>query len=136
MVAGVKVPQVLLDEMIEHARADAPDECCGLIGGPPGEAVTLHRMENTAHSPLRYEMDAKEQLQVYKQILEAGHDVSGIYHSHTRTAAYPSQTDINLATGWPDAVYFIVSLENPDDPAVRAFNIREGQVGDVDIQAF
>jgi len=136
VVAGVKVPQVLLDEMIEHARADAPDECCGLIGGPPGEAVTLHRMENTAHSPLRYEMDAKEQLQVYKQILEAGHDVSGIYHSHTRTAAYPSQTDINLATGWPDAVYFIVSLENPDDPAVRAFNIREGQVGDVDIQAF
>jgi len=132
----VKVPQVLLDEMIEHARADAPDECCGLIGGPPGEAVTLHRMENRAHSPLRYEMDAKEQLQVYKQILEAGHDVSGIYHSHTRTAAYPSQTDINLATGWPDAVYFIVSLENPDDPAVRAFNIREGQVGDVDIQAF
>ncbi len=132
----MKVPQVLLDEMIEHARADAPDECCGLIGGPPGEAVTLHRMENTAHSPLRYEMDAKEQLQVYKQILEAGHDVSGIYHSHTRTAAYPSQTDINLATGWPDAVYFIVSLENPDDPAVRAFNIREGQVGDVDIQAF
>jgi len=131
----VKVPQSLLDEMIEHTREDAPDECCGLIGGLDDEAVTLHRMENTAHSPLRYEMDSKEQLQVYKRILEAGHDIVGIYHSHTKTAAYPSQTDINLASGWPDAVYFIVSLEDPDEPYVRGFNIRDGQVEDVDIQA-
>jgi proteasome lid subunit RPN8/RPN11 len=131
----VKVPQALLDEMIEHTKADDPDECCGLIGGVEGEAITLHRMENIAHSPLRYEMDSKEQLQVYKEILEAGHEVVGIYHSHTRTAAYPSQTDINLASGWPDAVYFIVSLENPDEPYVRGFNIAGGQVEDVDIQA-
>ena len=131
----MKVPQALLDEMIEHTKADDPNECCGLIGGVEGEAITLHRMENTAHSPLRYEMDSTEQLQVYKEILGAGHDVVGIYHSHTRTAAYPSQTDINLASGWPDAVYFIVSLENPDEPYVRGFNIRDGQVEDVDIQA-
>ena len=70
-----------------------------------------------------------------ERLLEDGHDVVGIYHSHTRTAAYPSQTDINLATGWPDAVYFIVSLENPDEPYVRGFNITGGQVEDVDIQA-
>lgn len=131
----MKVPQSLLDEMIEHAKADDPNECCGLIGGVDGEAITLHRMENIAHSPLRYEMDSKEQLQVYKGILEAGHEIVGIYHSHTRTAAYPSQTDINLASGWPDAVYFIVSLENPDEPYVRGFNIADGQVEDVDIQA-
>ena len=86
----MKVPQALLDEMIEHTRADDPDECCGLIGGIGDEAKTLHRMENIAHSPLRYEMDPNEQLRVYKEILEAGHDVVGIYHSHTRTAAYPS----------------------------------------------
>jgi len=130
----VKVPKALLDEMVEHTKDDAPNECCGLIGGLPDEAISLHRMENTAHSPLRYEMDSKEQLQVYKQILEAGHDIVGIYHSHTRTAAYPSQTDINLAGGWPDAVYFIVSLENPYEPYVRGFNIRACQVEDVDIQ--
>ena len=135
-MVGVKVPQALLDEMIEHSKADDPNECCGLIGGSGDEAITLHRMENTAHSPLRYEMDSKEQLQVYKQFLEAGHDVVGIYHSHTRTAAYPSQTDINLAGGWPDAVYFIVSLEKADEPDVRGFKIRNGQVEDVDIQAF
>ena len=131
----MKVPQALLDEMIEHSKADDPNECCGLIGGIDDEAITLHRMENTAHSPLRYEMDSKEQLNVYKQILEAGHDIVGIYHSHTKTAAYPSQTDINLASGWPDAVYFIVSLENRDEPNVRAFMIRDGQVEDVDMQA-
>ena len=131
----VKVPQALLDEMVEHSKLDAPNECCGLIGGEGDEAKTIHRMENTAHSPLRYEMDSTEQLRVYREIMDAGHDIVGIYHSHTRTAAYPSQTDINLATGWPDAVYFIVSLENPDEPYIRGFNIREGQVEDVDIQA-
>ncbi|HMT04235.1 MAG: M67 family metallopeptidase [Solirubrobacterales bacterium] len=131
----MKVPQALLDEMVEHSRLDAPNECCGLIGGEADEAKTIHRMQNTAHSPLRYEMDSTEQLRVYREIMDAGHDIVGIYHSHTRTAAYPSQTDINLAIGWPDAVYFIVSLEDPDEPYIRGFNIREGQVEDVDIQA-
>jgi proteasome lid subunit RPN8/RPN11 len=58
----------------------------------------------------------------------------GIYHSHTRTPAYPSQTDINLASGWPDAVYFIVSLENPEKPEVKAFRMSRSQVEDVDLQ--
>ena len=131
----MKISQALIDEMIEHARADDPNECCGLIGGTGDEAVSLHRTENTAHSPLRYEMDPKELLQVYKTITEAGEDVVAIYHSHTRTRAYPSQTDINLASGWPDSVYIIVSLENADDPDVQGFWIREGQVDVVDLQA-
>jgi [CysO sulfur-carrier protein]-S-L-cysteine hydrolase len=130
----VKISQLLLDEMIEHAQADDPDECCGLVGGTADECLTVFRMENTAHSPLRYEMDSKEQLQVYKKILDQGHEVTGIYHSHTRTAAYPSQTDINLASGWPDSVYFIVSLENPDEPYVKGFWIRGNEVEDVDLQ--
>jgi len=130
----VKISQLLLNEMIEHAQADDPDECCGLVGGIDGEALTVFRMENTAHSPLRYEMDSTEQLKVYKKILEQGHEVVGIYHSHTRTAAYPSQTDINLASGWPDSVYFIVSLENPAEPYVKGFWIRGNEVEDVDLQ--
>jgi len=130
----VKISQLLLDEMIEHAQADDPDECCGLVGGVEGESLTVFRMENVAHSPLRYEMDSKEQLQVYKKILDQGHEVVGIYHSHTRTAAYPSQTDINLASGWPDSVYFIVSLEHPEEPYVKGFWIRGNEVEDVDLQ--
>lgn len=120
--------------MIEHAQADDPNECCGLVGGVDGESLTVFRMENIAHSPLRYEMDSKEQLQVYKKILDQGHEVVGIYHSHTRTRAYPSQTDINLASGWPDSVYFIVSLENPEEPYVKGFWIRGNEVEDVDLQ--
>lgn len=130
----MKVSQALLDEMIEHTIADDPNECCGLIGGNGDEAKSLYRMENTAHSPLRYEMDPMEQYRIYTKIEEDGQEVVGIYHSHTRTAAYPSQTDINLASGWPDAVYFIVSLENPDEPDVKGFMIRANEVKDVDLQ--
>lgn len=130
----MKISQGLLDEMIEHAISDDPNECCGLIGGNNGEAKVLYRMENTAHSPLRYEMDPMEQYRVYSKIEEDGQEVVGIYHSHTRTAAYPSQTDINLASGWPDAVYFIVSLEKTDEPYVKGFMIRGKEVEDVDLQ--
>lgn len=130
----MKISRLLIDEMIEHAQADDPDECCGLVGGVEGESLTVFRMENVAHSPLRYEMDSTEQLKVYKKILEQGHEVVGIYHSHTRTAAYPSQTDINLASGWPDSVYYIVSLENPEEPYVKGFWIRGNEVEDVDLQ--
>lgn len=130
----MKISQALLDEMIEHTKLDDPNECCGLIGGNGDEAKTLFRMENIAHSPLRYEMDPMEQYRVYTQIEDDGQEVVAIYHSHTRTAAYPSQTDINLATGWPDAVYFIVSLENPEEPYVKGFRIRGSEVEDVDIQ--
>lgn len=131
----MNVPKALVDEMVAHSQEDAPNECCGLIGGVGDEAKSLHRATNKAASPLRYEIDSKEQLQIYKTILDAGEDIVGIYHSHTKTAAVPSQTDINLANGWPDPVYFIVSLENPDEPYVRGFRINGNSVEDVDFQA-
>ena len=131
----MKIPKALVDEMIAHSEEDAPNECCGLIGGVGDEAKSLHRAKNKAASPLRYEIDSKEQLEIYKKILDAGEDIVGIYHSHTKTAAVPSQTDINLANGWPDPVYFIVSLENPDEPYVRGFRINGNTVEDVDFQA-
>lgn len=121
--------------MIEHAREDNPNECCGLVGGSDGVAATVYRARNAEQSPYRYSIAPPEQLALMNRIDEAGEEIVGIYHSHTRTAAYPSQTDINLAVGWPDSVYLIVSLENPDDPYVRGFRIRDGEVEDVDLQA-
>lgn len=132
---NLKIPQELLDEMIEHAREDNPNECCGLVGGSDGVAATVYRARNAEQSPYRYSIAPPEQLALMNRIDEAGEEIVGIYHSHTRTAAYPSQTDINLAVGWPDSVYLIVSLENPDDPYVRGFRIRDGEVEDVDLQA-
>jgi proteasome lid subunit RPN8/RPN11 len=130
----MKVPQEMLDEMIAHARDDSPNECCGLVGGTPDEAQSIHRAENAEASPFRYSIAPREQLELMNRIDDDGQQVAGIYHSHTRTPAYPSQTDINLASGWPEAVYFIVSLEHPDEPVVKAFRIEGSKVEDVDIR--
>ena len=130
----MKVPRSYIDQMVEHARADAPNECCGLIGGTPDEAQSLHRATNAEASPLRYSIAPREQLELMNRIEDDGQQVVGIYHSHTRTPAYPSQTDINLAAGWPDAVYFIVSLEHPEEPVVNGFRIAGSTVEDVDLQ--
>jgi proteasome lid subunit RPN8/RPN11 len=124
----------MLDEMIAHAREDSPNECCGLVGGTAEEAQSIHRAENAEASPFRYSIAPREQLELMNRIDDDGQEVAGIYHSHTRTPAYPSQTDINLASGWPDAVYFIVSLEHPEAPEVKAFRILGSKVEDVDIR--
>lgn len=130
----MKISRTLLDQMIEHAKADTPNECCGLIGGTGDEALTVHCADNAESSPFRYSIAPREQLDLMNRIEEAGQEMVGIYHSHTRTPAYPSQTDINLASGWPDAVYFIVSLEHPEEPDVQAFRMTGSQVENVDLQ--
>jgi proteasome lid subunit RPN8/RPN11 len=67
-----------------------------------------------------------------RRIEDAGEELVAIYHSHTKSAAYPSQTDVNLA-GWPDAVYVIVSLEDPEKPDVRGFWIRDREISDAEL---
>ena len=128
----MQISRQLIDEMVAHAREDDPNECCGMLGGADGSAATLYRAANAEASPLRYSIDAGEQFRLIGEIEEAGEELVGIYHSHTRSGAYPSQTDVNLA-GWPDAVYVIVSLEDPDSPDVRGFWIREGEIADADL---
>jgi proteasome lid subunit RPN8/RPN11 len=128
----MQISRQLIDQMVAHAREDDPNECCGMLGGADGSAATLYRAANAEASPLRYSIDAGEQFRLMREIEEAGEDLVGIYHSHTRSAAYPSQTDVNLA-GWPDAVYVIVSLEDPDSPDVRGFWIREGEIADAEL---
>jgi len=122
----MKLPRSLADEMISHARADAPNECCGLIESSAGRAVRVHRARNAAASPLRYELDGMEQYRIQSAIEEAGHELGAIYHSHTRSAAYPSQTDINLAF-YPESLYVIVGLADAE-PELRAFEIVDGTV--------
>jgi proteasome lid subunit RPN8/RPN11 len=129
----VKISQQLIDEMIAHAREDLPDECCGMIGGRDGEATSVVRVENAAHSPLRYEMDPQGQYDALKEIEDAGDELIGIYHSHTRSAAYPSQTDVNEARMWPEQVYVIVSLEDEEAPDVKAYDLADLKIADVDL---
>jgi [CysO sulfur-carrier protein]-S-L-cysteine hydrolase len=128
----MKIARDLIEEILLHARDEAPNECCGMIGGADGRARTLYRATNAEASPLRYSIDAKEQFDLMRRIEDAGEELVGIYHSHTRSPAYPSQTDVNLA-GWPDAVYVIASLEDPEDPDLRGFWIRDGKISDAEL---
>jgi len=124
----MRIAQALLDEVIAHALEDAPDECCGMIAARDGEAVAVHRARNAAASPLRYEMDGMEQYRIQSAIEDAGQDLGAIYHSHTRSAPIPSQTDINLAF-YPEALYVIVGLKGAE-PDVRAYSIVDGEVSE------
>jgi proteasome lid subunit RPN8/RPN11 len=129
----MKISQTLIDEMVAHAREDLPNECCGMVGGQDGQATTVVRVENAAASPLRYEMDPQGQFDALKRIEGAGEELIGIYHSHTRSAAYPSQTDVNEAVMWPEQVYLIVSLEHSEAPDVKAYLLKEMKIADVDL---
>ena len=128
----MRIAPELYQELIEHAQAEAPNECCGMIASRDGEAVRVIRARNAAESPLRYEIDGAEQLKIYNEIEDAGLDLGAIYHSHTRTEPYPSQTDIGLAF-YPESLYVIVGVAGPA-PEVRAFTIRDGQVGEAEFK--
>lgn len=131
-LAVMRIAQRLTDEIVAHAREDLPNECCGMVGGADGVAATVYRAENAEASPLRYSIDAKEQFRLMREIDDAGEELAAIYHSHTKSPAYPSQTDVNLA-GWPDAVYLIVSLADPDSPALKGFWIRDGKIAEAEL---
>jgi proteasome lid subunit RPN8/RPN11 len=121
----------MYDKMLEHARSEAPNEACGMIASRDGEAVKLYRATNAAHSPLRYEIDGAEQFRIQMEIDDSDLELGAIYHSHTRTEPYPSQTDINLAF-YPESLYVIVGLA-AETPDVRAFTIRDGRVAEADL---
>ena len=128
----MRIARSMLDQIIEQARAEAPDECCGMIASVDGEAVAVYPASNAAHSPLRYEIDGKDQIRIFDAMDEAGHDLGAIYHSHTRSDPEPSQTDINLAF-YPDALYLIVGVAGEADD-VRAWTIRDGKVDQVELE--
>ncbi|HZP57898.1 MAG TPA: M67 family metallopeptidase [Dehalococcoidia bacterium] len=124
---ALELEQRYIDEMIAHAREDAPNECCGIIAGQDGRATKLYRAINAEASPYRYSVHPKDLLRIHNDVDEHGWEFLAIYHSHTHTEAYPSPTDVRLAAGWPDAYYILVSLMD-ETPAVRAYRIRDGEV--------
>lgn len=125
----VQIEAAIVDSMVEHARLEAPLECCGLLTGQAGRITHLRRMRNLVQSPVRYEMVPGELFQFFKGLRGSGLQHLGIYHSHPSSEAYPSATDIAQAF-YPDCTYFILSLLAPRSPSVRAFAIREGVVAE------
>ena len=116
----LRLTHPIADEIVTHCLEGRPHEACGLLGAEDGEVVKVFRMTNTSASPVRYSLDPKEQFAVYKVLDEKGWDLGGVFHSHTRTAAYPSPTDVRMAS--EDVPYVIVSLAG-EVPEIKAFRI-------------
>ncbi|GAC1438522.1 MAG: M67 family metallopeptidase [Solirubrobacteraceae bacterium] len=129
----MQISRELLEQIISHALADAPNECCGMIAAAGGAALQVFPAENSAASPLRYEFDGLEQYRIQTEIEDRGWELGAIYHSHTRSDPYPSQTDINLAF-YPESLYVIVGVKDPARPEVRAFRIVDGQVHEAPLE--
>ena len=123
-----------IDDMIAHARDEAPLECCGVLGGRDGRVLKLYRATNAEHSRYCYNIEPQELFRINRECEENAWQFVAIYHSHPDSQAYPSPTDVRLAALWPDSLYFIVSLLSPEDPEVRAFRIRDGEVTEEEIK--
>ena len=119
----------LVDAMVAHARADHPDEACGIIAGPDGSdrAERFIQMLNAERSPTFYRFDSGEQLKVWRAMDDADEVPVVVYHSHTATEAYPSRTDVSYASE-PDAHYVLISTREPDEHELRSYRIVDGVV--------
>ena len=132
---SVAIPAELVDAMVDHARAEYPNEMCGVVVGD-GPAATGGRplrweaARNKAASPFRYEIDPDDLLRLTIATDDADETFWAIAHSHVRSPAVPSPTDIGLAF-YPDALYVLASLS---DEQVRAWRIVDGQVFEVEIR--
>jgi proteasome lid subunit RPN8/RPN11 len=138
VTAVLKIAREHVDAMIAHAREDHPDEACGVIVGSEGSDVPtrLVRMINAERSPTFFRFEPQEQFALYKQMNTTGEEIVVVYHSHTATAAYPSRTDISLASE-PQAHYVIVSTADSGASqgpvSVRSFRILDGAVTEEEI---
>jgi proteasome lid subunit RPN8/RPN11 len=130
--SALEIRRDQVDEIVQHARAEAPNECCGIVATADGSAVRIFQAENAEASPVRYGLDPRDQYKIMMEIEDNGWALGAIYHSHTRSPAYPSQTDVNLAF-YPDALYLIVSIQDEQNPDLRAFRIVDGEIGEVEL---
>jgi proteasome lid subunit RPN8/RPN11 len=123
----MRIAPELVAEIVAHAREEAPNECCGMVASDGDRATRVFRARNKHASPLRFEINEQDQIRIFSELDAAGWEVGAIYHSHTRSAPYPSQTDVNMARWWPDPLWVIVGVAD-GEPEVRAFRIVDGAV--------
>jgi len=135
IAAMLRISRALIDRVIAHARADHPDEACGVIAGPAGSdrPEPFIPMTNAERSATFYRFDSMEQLRVWREMDERDEEPVVIYHSHTATEAYPSRTDISYAME-PTAHYLLVSTTTPSDTEVRPFMIVDGVVTEEEVR--
>jgi [CysO sulfur-carrier protein]-S-L-cysteine hydrolase len=103
------------------------------VSSRDGEAAAVLPAKNLAASPLRFEVDGPVLFRMLDEIEDGGAELGAIYHSHTRSEPYPSQTDVNFSGGWPGVEWIIVGLSKAADPVVRSYLIEDGEVREVDV---
>ncbi|MBY9076556.1 M67 family metallopeptidase [Nocardioides sp. WL0053] len=134
----LKIDRATYDAIVAHAKKDHPDEACGVVAGPEGSdhPERFVPMVNAARSPTFYEFDPSDLLALYKEMDERDEEPVVVYHSHTATEAYPSRTDIGLASE-PNAHYVLVSTRehgNSDGPVeFRSYRIIDGAVTEEEV---
>jgi proteasome lid subunit RPN8/RPN11 len=142
--SSVELPGAIREAIVAQARAEYPNEACGLIIGEGaaadgGRALSYVPTRNKAASPYRYEIDPADLYRLTIETDDAGQVFWGIVHSHTHSPAVPSPTDIGLAF-YPDALFVLVSLSEDEadpvtgEPSVRAWRIVDRQVFEVEVE--
>ncbi len=122
-----------MEEMIAHALQERPNEACGLLAGRDGKVEKVYPLPNVEKSPFRYRADPEAQFRALVEMEERGWEVVGIYHSHPSFPPYPSALDREMAY-YPEAVYLIISLQDPEKPRIRAFSLAESQPKEVEVE--
>lgn len=118
-------------QILDHTRAESPNEACGLLAGRDGRVTHVLPAGNVAENPrVGYLMDPHDQISHFCAIEEQDLDLLGIYHSHPASLAYPSDTDLSMAY-YPETVYAIISLVQDDSPILRAFRIINEEISEV-----
>ena len=128
----MRISEQLRAELVAHARDDAPNECCGMVAAADGRLTAYFRAANEFASPMRFQIDSGDQIRITNEIEARGEEIGAIFHSHPKSEAYPSQTDVNLSAWWPGVLWLICSLAEPE-PVVRAFRIGDGEVEEVEL---
>ncbi|HEY5973800.1 MAG TPA: M67 family metallopeptidase [Geobacteraceae bacterium] len=126
------IPRQIFVALLAHAREGFPLEVCGILGGTAGQVSAIFPMTNTDASAEHFMMDPKEQFAVMKELRRQGQEMLAIYHSHPASPARPSAEDIRLALT-PDVAHAIISLQDPEHPVVKLFQITEGLVTEVEV---
>jgi [CysO sulfur-carrier protein]-S-L-cysteine hydrolase len=129
------IDAAILDAIVAHARRDHPDEACGIVAGAVGSDLPSRHvaMDNAERSTTFYRFDSTEQLRVWREMDDRDEEPVVIYHSHTATEAYPSRTDVALAS-YPQAHYVLVSTRDPQTAEIRSFRILDGSVTEEPVQ--
>jgi [CysO sulfur-carrier protein]-S-L-cysteine hydrolase len=138
----VRISKQLLDELVAHVLEDRANEICGVVAvddddsvqAPDATAVQVYRAANKHASPMKFEIEPAELLELYDAIEQRGWRIGAIYHSHVRSRAYPSQTDVSFAANWPGVEWIVVGLAAGEQPDVRSYLIEQGVIREVPIQ--